>query len=186
MHDLPGDVSVDREQALAQWMPALYSELRKLAAHYLRQERSSHTLQATALVHEAYLRLVGQRVESWQSRDQFMGVAAQLMRRILGDYSRGQHAEKRGGGCTKVYLHEASVLPPKHSSDVAVLDTALTKLAEFDPEQARMVELRFFGGLTIEETAAVMGTSPATIKRQWSVAKAWLARELRATKKPDA
>ena len=167
-------------------MPALYSELRRLAAHYLRQERSSHTLQATALVHEAYLRLVGQRVEFWQNREQFLGVAAQLMRRILVDYSRGQQAEKRGGGCTRVFLQEASALSPKRSSEVAVLDDALTKLAEFDPEQARMVELRFFGGLTIEETAAVMGSSPATIKRQWSVAKAWLSRELRASDKPNA
>lgn len=187
MEDAPKDPGLilsytSQEQALEQWMPALYVELRKLASHYLRQERPSHTLQATALVHEAYLRLVGQRAACWQNREQFMAVAASLMRRILVDYSRGQRAEKRGGGYTKVYLQETSVLSPKQSSDVAAIDAALTKLAEFDSEQARLVELRFFGGLTIDETAAAMGTSPATVKRQWSVAKAWLTRELRMAK----
>ena len=167
------------EQALSDWMSVLYSELRRLASYYLQRERGNHTLQATALVHEAYLRLVDQRQVHWENRNQAMGIAAQVMRRVLLDYSRSHEAEKRGGKVNKVYLEEASIISKTRPADVVALDDALTKLAELDPEQARLVELRFFGGLSIEETAGVLETSPATVKRNWSVAKAWLARELR-------
>ncbi len=172
----PGD---DNKEALAEWMSFLYSELRRLASYYLQRERSNHTLQATALVHEAYLRLVDQREVQLENRNQVMGVAAQLMRRVLLDYSRSHQAEKRGGNVDKVYLQEAVVGSHSRPADVVALDEALVRLAEFDPEQARLVELRFFGGLSIEETAGVLGISPATVKRNWNVAKAWLARELR-------
>jgi RNA polymerase sigma-70 factor, ECF subfamily len=167
------------EHALAELMPLLYSELRRLASYYLQRERSNHTLQATALVHEAYLRLVDQKEGGWANRNQFMAVASQLMRRILVDYSRRHSSAKRGGNAEKVYLEESAVVSKGRAADVVELDDALTRLAELDPEQARLVEMRFFGGLSIEETAGVLGVSPATVKRNWSVAKAWLARELR-------
>jgi RNA polymerase sigma factor (TIGR02999 family) len=167
------------EHALAELMPLLYSELRRLASYYLQRERSNHTLQATALVHEAYLRLVDQNEGGWANRNQFMAVASQLMRRILVDYSRRHSSAKRGGNAEKVYLEESAVVSKGRAADVVELDDALTRLAELDPEQARLVEMRFFGGLSIEETAGVLGVSPATVKRNWSVAKAWLARELR-------
>lgn len=167
------------EEALAEWMSFLYSELRRLASYYLKRERGDHTLQATALVHEAYLRLVDQKKIQWENRNQVMGVAAQLMRRVLLDYSRGHGAEKRGGNVDKVYLEEASMVATARPADVVAVDEALIRLAEFDPQQARLVELRFFGGLSIEETADVLEISPATVKRNWNVAKAWLARELR-------
>lgn len=166
------------EQGLAESTATLYSELRRLASYYLQRERGNHTLQATALVHEAYIRLVDQRGIQWENRNQFMGVAAQLMRRILLDYSRGHHAAKRGGNVDKVYLEEAALVSPVRATDVVALDEALIRLAELDPQQARLVELRFFGGLSIEETAEVLEISPATVKRSWNVAKAWLAREL--------
>lgn len=156
----------------------LYSELRRLASYYLRRERGNHTLQATALVHEAYLRLVDQRDIQWGNRNQVMGIAAQLMRRILLDYSRSHQAAKRGGNVEKVYLQEAAIVSTARAADVVALDEALIRLAELDPQQARLVELRFFGGLSIEETADVLEVSPATVKRSWNVAKAWLAREL--------
>ena len=167
------------EHALAELMPLLYSELRRLASYYLQRERSNHTLQATALVHEAYLRLVEQKEGGWANRNQFMAVASQLMRRILVDHSRRHSSAKRGGNAEKVYLEESAVVSKGRAADVVELDDALTRLAELDPEQARLVEMRFFGGLSIEETAGVLGVSPATVKRNWSVAKAWLARELR-------
>jgi RNA polymerase sigma-70 factor (ECF subfamily) len=166
------------EQGLSESTAMLYSELRRLASYYLQRERGNHTLQATALVHEAYIRLVDQRGIQWGNRNQFMGVAAQLMRRILLDYSRGHHAAKRGGNVDKVYLEEAALVSPVRATDVVALDEALVRLAELDPQQARLVELRFFGGLSIEETAEVLEISPATVKRSWNVAKAWLAREL--------
>ena len=166
------------EQALSESTALLYSELRRLASHYLRRERGNHTLQATALVHEAYLRLVDQRDIQWGNRNQVMGIAAQLMRRILLDYSRGHQAAKRGGNVEKVYLQEAAIVSTGRAADVVALDEALIRLAELDPQQARLVELRFFGGLSIEETADVLEVSPATVKRSWNVAKAWLAREL--------
>jgi RNA polymerase sigma-70 factor, ECF subfamily len=176
----------DSQEALAEWMSFLYSELRRLASYYLRQERGNHTLQATALVHEAYLRLIDQKEVQWENRNQVMGVAAQLMRRVLLDYSRSHQAEKRGGNVNKVYLQEAVVASNSLPADVVALDEALVRLAEFDPQQARLVELRFFGGLSIEETAGVLGISPATVKRNWNVAKAWLARELRRGQHPNA
>jgi RNA polymerase sigma-70 factor (ECF subfamily) len=174
------------EEALAEWTSFLYSELRRLASYYLRRERGNHTLQATALVHEAYMRLVDQREIQWENRNQVMGIAAQLMRRVLLDYSRGHQAEKRGGNVNKVYLEEAAIVSQVRPADVVALDEALVRLAELDPQQARLVELRFFGGFSIEETAGVLEISPATVKRNWSVAKAWLARELRSGQGRDA
>lgn len=172
--------------APAEWTSLLYAELRRLAGHYMQQERGNHTLQATALVNEVYLRLVDQRGVQWENRNQFLGVAAQLMRRILLDYGRSHQAAKRGGNVGKIFLEEATVLCKTRPADIVALDEALTKLAELDPQQARMVELRFFGGLSIEETAGVLEISPATVKRNWNVAKAWLARELRRGQHRDA
>jgi RNA polymerase sigma-70 factor, ECF subfamily len=163
--------------AMAQLVPLVYDELRRLAAHHLRKERSDHTLQATALVHEAYLQLVGQRVD-WQNRRHFFGVAAQLMRRILLMYARSHRASKRGGEAQKISLDDALVFSKEQAEELVVLDELLTRLAEIDPQQGRIVELRFFTGLTVEETAALMGISTATVKRDWAMAKAWLAREL--------
>jgi RNA polymerase sigma factor (TIGR02999 family) len=175
----PAGHNPENEQPLSDWMIFLYSELRRLAQYYLEQERPNHTLQATALVHEAYLRLLEQRGVHWQSRTQVMGLAAQMMRRILLDYSRGHESAKRGGNVTRVFLEEASLISGERAADVIVLDEALTRLAEVDAQHARVVELRFFGGLSIEETAEVLEVSPATVKRNWNVAKAWLARDLR-------
>jgi RNA polymerase sigma factor (TIGR02999 family) len=169
----------ENEQTLSDWMVFLYSELRRLAHYYLEQERPNHTLQATALVHEAYLRLLEQRDVNWQSRTQVLGLAAQMMRRILLDYSRGHESAKRGGNVNRVFLEESSLVSKGQAADVIVLDEALTRLAQVDAQHARVVELRFFGGLSIEETAEVLEVSPATVKRNWNVAKAWLARELR-------
>ena len=179
---LLAELSSGNEQALAELLPLLYSELRRLASYYLQRERSNHTLQATALVHEAYLRLVDQKDARWENRSQFMAVASQLMRRILVDYSRGHHSAKRGGNVQKVFLQEGAIVSKGRAAEVVALDDALTRLAELDPQQARLVELRFFGGLSIEETAGIIGVSPATVKRNWSVAKAWLAREMRSGK----
>jgi RNA polymerase sigma-70 factor (ECF subfamily) len=175
---LLGELDVGNDKAVAELVVLLYSELRRLASSYLRRERSDHTLQTTALVHEAYLRLADQRNVRWKNREQFMGVAAQLMRRILVDYSRGHDAQKRGKGFEKVFLEEAEGISKGKAADVVALDEALTRLAAFDPQQARLVEVRFFGGLSIEEAAGVLGVSPTTVKRNWNVAKAWLAREL--------
>jgi RNA polymerase sigma-70 factor, ECF subfamily len=167
------------EQELADWVVLLYAELRSLAGRYLRRERENHTLQTTALVHEAYLRLLEQREVQWESRTQVIGLAAQLMRRILLDYSRSHQSDKRGGKFHRIYLHEDSLVSKDRTLEIVVLDDALTRLAQVDPQQAHIVELRFFGGLSIEETAEVLEISPATVKRDWAVAKAWLARELR-------
>ena len=176
---LLGELDVGNDKAVAELVVLLYSELRNLASGYLRRERSDHTLQTTALVHEAYLRLADQKEVRWKNREQFMGVAAQLMRRILVDYSRGHDAKKRGQGFETVFLEEAEVVSTGKAPDVIALDEALTRLAEFDPQQARLVELRFFGGLSIEEAAGVLGVSRTTVKRNWKLSKAWLARELR-------
>jgi RNA polymerase sigma-70 factor (ECF subfamily) len=183
---LLGDLDIGNDKAVAELVVLLYSELRALASRYLRRERSDHTLQTTALVHEAYLRLADQREVRWKNREQFMGVAAQLMRRILVDYSRGHDAQKRGKGFEKVFLEEAAGVSKGKAADVVALDEALTRLAEFDPEQARLVELRFFGGLSIDEAAGVLGVSRTTVKRNWNVVKAWLARELRRGERKDA
>src|ERR1700680_328175 len=176
---LPGELDVGDDKAVAELVVLLYSELRSLASRYLQRERREHTLQTTALVHEAYLRLADQREVHWQNREQFLGVAAQLMRRILVDHSRGHDAKKRGRGFEKVFLEEAACVSKEKAADVIALDEALTRLAEFDPQQAQLVELRFFGGLSIEESAGVLGVSRTTLKRNWNLAKAWLGRELR-------
>jgi RNA polymerase sigma factor (TIGR02999 family) len=167
----------DRE-AMAEVMPLLYHELHKLARHHLGGERPDHTLQPTALVHEAYLRLAGQQRVHWQNRTHFFGIASQLMRRILIDYARNRHAEKRGGLARKVPLDDV-VVSDERAIDLIALDEALSSLAVIDPQQSQIVELRFFGGLTIEQTAQSVGVSPATVKRDLNVAKAWLHREIR-------
>jgi len=161
--------------------PLVYNELRKIARSHLRTERSDHTLQPTALVNEAYLRLVDQERVEWQGRAHFFGIASQMMRRILVDHARRKNAIRRGADVNKVTLDEAFVSGEADSVDVAALDDALADLAEIDPDQARLVELRFFGGLTIEETAEVLEVSPATVKREWAVARAWLYRALKKT-----
>ncbi|MGA6980096.1 MAG: ECF-type sigma factor [Candidatus Sulfotelmatobacter sp.] len=181
-----GEFDLGKDKAAAELVVLLYSELRSLASRYLRRERSDHTLQTTALVHEAYLRLADQKEVRWKNREQFMGVAAQLMRRILVDYSRGHDAKKRGKEFEKVYLEEADVIAKGKSSDVLQVDEALTRLAEFDPQHAQLVELRFFGGLSLEEAAGVLGVSRTTVKRNWNLAKAWLARELRGSDQRNA
>jgi RNA polymerase sigma factor (TIGR02999 family) len=172
--------------AQAHLLPLVYDELRRLAHRYLQRERPDHTLQATALVHEAYLRLIDQRQAQWQNRAHFFGLAAQMMRRILIDHARQHHAAKRGGAEQKLSLDEAVWVSAERTTDLVALDDALTRLAVLDPQQSRIVELRFFGGLTIEETAEVLGVSPATVKRDWSMAKAWLYRELRTRGPHDA
>jgi RNA polymerase sigma-70 factor, ECF subfamily len=166
------------QDAVNQLVPLLYAELRRLAASYLRRERSDHTLQPTALVHEAYLKLVDQDVQ-WQNRNHFFGVAAQVMRRILVDHARGHQAAKRGGAVPKLSLDQAIIYSPERSGELLALDEILQRLAQLEAQQARIVELRVFGGLTVEQAAQVLGISPATVKRDWSLAKAWLARELR-------
>ncbi len=164
--------------ALEELVPVVYPELRRIAGRYLRRERVGHTLQPTALVHEAYVKLVDQERAQWQNRAQFFGVAAQLMRRILVDHAREHAAAKRGGGARPVTLVDAMAASPDRGIDVLALDEALARLTALYPEQGRLVELRYFGGLTIEETGEVLGLSPATVKRQWAVARAWLLANL--------
>lgn len=166
------------ENALAKLVPLLYDELRKLAGHYLRRERANHTLQTTALVHEAYMRLVDQDRVEWKNRSHFFGVAAQLMRRILVDYARNHQAAKRGAGAEQVSIDDAVVVSKENLGELVALDELLSRLSAFDPQQARIVELRVFGGLTVEEIAEALAVSPATVKRDWSMAKVWLTREL--------
>lgn len=164
--------------ALDALMPVVYTELHRLAESCLRRERPDHTLQPTALVHEAYLRLIDQRSVNWQNRAQFFGIAAQMMRRILVNYALSRKAEKRGGPVRKLSLDEALSFFEEQDVNLIALDEALTNLAALDPQQSQIVELRFFGGLTIEEVAEVLDVSPATIKREWSSAKLWLLREI--------
>jgi len=171
-------LSNGNQDVLAELIPLVYDELRQLAAYHLRQERSNHTLQATALVHEAYLRLVDQRHVDWKNRSHFFGVAAHLMRRILLMHARRIHAAKRGGKAGRISLDEAVVFTRERSEELLTLDELLTRLSTLDPQQARIVELRFFAGLPVEETADLLGISTATVKRDWAMAKAWLAREL--------
>ncbi|MEO5821405.1 MAG: sigma-70 family RNA polymerase sigma factor [Vicinamibacteraceae bacterium] len=161
-------------------LPLVYDELRRLAAHYLRRERRDHTLQPTALVHEAYLRLAAQDRVQWRNRAHFMGVAAQLMRRVLVDHARANHAQKRGGHDTRVSIDDVDPGSDAPSADIFALDEALTRLAGLDPRQARIVELRYFGGLTVEEVGELMTLSTATIKREWQMARAWIHRELQS------
>jgi RNA polymerase sigma factor (TIGR02999 family) len=164
--------------ALDELMPIVYDELRRLAQNYLSRERQGHTLQTTALVHEAYLRLVDQRSVNWQNRAQFFGIAAQMMRRILINHAKDRNAQKRQGYATKVSLDAAVSFFEKRELDLMALDEALNGLAALDPQQTQIVELRFFGGLTIEEISEVLGISPATTKREWDSAKLWLRRQL--------
>jgi RNA polymerase sigma factor (TIGR02999 family) len=165
-------------QSIDTLLPIVYQELRRLAANNLRRERPGQTLQPTALVHEAYLRLMKDKPDRWQNRAHFCAIAAHSMRQILIERARARGAQKRGGPRQRVTLDEALVAGGDRSIDLLALDEALERLAAFDPDQARLVELRFFGGLTVEETADAMDISPATVKRHWTVACAWLAREL--------
>ncbi len=168
-----------KQEALDALLPLVYAELRRQASRYLRRERPDHTLQTTALIHEAYMKLVDQREVNWQNRTHFFGIAARMMRRILVDYARERHRAKRGGIAEDLPLEAAAlVVSEERSIDLVALDEALTRLAEFDERQARIVELRYFSGLTIEETAEVLRVSPATVKSDWNVAKAWLRHEI--------
>ena len=173
------DWSKGDQNALDKLMPLVYSELRRLAGNYLRRERQNHTLQPTALVNEAYLKLIDQRHARWQNRAQFFGVAAQLMRRILIDHARAHQAAKRGGSDQqRLSITSAGELGEKPDTDILALHEALNELTEIDPQQGRIVELKFFGGLSIEETAEVLGIGHATVERDWKMARAWLRRKL--------
>jgi len=164
--------------ALDALLPLVYGELRQLARRYMLAEKRGHTLQPTALVHEAYLRLIDQNRVNWQNRAHFFGVAAQIIRRLLVDHARAVHRLKRGGADLKITWTENMSVPQEAGVNLVVLDDALNNLAELDPQQSRIVELRFFGGLSIEETAAALDISPATVKRDWAMARAWLFREI--------
>lgn len=177
---LLANLSSGENQAHDQLFPIVYNELRKIAANYMRRERADHTLQATALVHEAYMQLVDQTRVTWQSRAHFFGVAAQLMRRILVDHARTQNALKRGGHAHKLSLDDSLGLASGPPVAFDELDEALNRLQHLDPNQAKIVELRFFGGLTVEEVSEVIGSSTATIEREWRMAKAWLHGQLTA------
>ena len=164
--------------ALDELMVVVYDELHRIAVNYLRQERPDHTLQPTALVNEAYLRLVNQREVKWHNRAQFFGLAAEMMRRILVNHAEARQAAKRGGAFQKVPFDDTAIMVEESPVDLLALDLALAKLAAFDPAKTRIIELRFFGGLTMEEIAEVVGSSVATVERQWSLARAWLFREM--------
>src|SRR5712691_4840962 len=172
------DWSGGNKAALDQLIPLVDAELRRLAHQYMRQERPDHTLQTTALVNEAYLRLIDQRHVHWQNRAHFFGIAAQLMRRILVDYARNRRYAKRGGGALRVSLGEAAMQSQEQAVELVALDEALHNLAAIDPRRSQVVELRFFGGLSIEETAEVIKISRNTVIRDWTMAKAWLFREI--------
>jgi RNA polymerase sigma factor (TIGR02999 family) len=176
---LLADWSAGEADAAAHLVPAIYAELRHMARQYLQRERGDHTLQPTALVHEAYLRLANQKGAHWRNRAQFFAVAGQLMRRILVDHARAHLAEKRGGSAKKIELDEAALPPEERAANLVALDEALTELAAVDARKSRVVELRFFGGLTIEETAETMSLNSATVRRDWTFAKAWLHRAIR-------
>jgi RNA polymerase sigma-70 factor, ECF subfamily len=181
-HDITlllSDLSRGDPQAASKLIPVVYEELRRLAASYMRRERPNHTLQATALVHEAYVKLLQQRSVDWQGRAHFFGIAAQLMRRILIDHARGQLRQKRGGEHQKISLDEALVFSEQQSAEMLAVDESLQRLEKVDPRQARVVELRFFGGMSVEETAEVLKVSAKTIKRDWSVARAWLYADIK-------
>ena len=167
------------QEAAAQLVPLVYEELRRLAARRLRQERPDHTLQATALVHEAYVKLAAQRDAKWQNRAQFFGVASQVMRRILVDYARGQQRIRRGGKQQKVSLDDVLLVSPVRTEEVLTVHESLSRLEKLDARQARIVELRYFGGLTVEEIADVVGISTKTVTRELNVAKAWLYGDLK-------
>jgi RNA polymerase sigma factor (TIGR02999 family) len=185
MSESPGDITAllsdwqgGSEQALNALTPLVYNELRRLAQSYLNRERPGHTLQGTALVHEAYLRLIDQRQVHWRDRNHFFALSAELIRRILVDHARTKRAEKRGGDQVKLSLEEGLEPPAPGDVDLIALDDALQVLARTDPQQSRIVELRYFAGLKIEETAEVLNISPATVKRDWTIAKAFIKREM--------
>jgi len=174
-------------EALDRLLPLVYKECRRVAARQLRAERPDHTLNPTALVHEMYLRLVDQRRANWQNRAQFFGVVARTMRRVLVDHARAHRAQKRGAGRTLLSIGGMLDVPDDaRTTDICAIDEALSRLARLDPDQERIVELRFFAGLTIEETAHVLGRSARTVKREWALARAWLFRELQAGETPPA
>jgi RNA polymerase sigma factor (TIGR02999 family) len=181
---LLGDWSRGDRTALNELLPLVYAELRSVAARQLRKERADHTLQPTALVHEVFIRLVDQRQVNWQNRAHFLGVAANVMRRILVDHARRRGASKRGEGVPSLSIDEARDVAVADGMPVLALDQALDRLEKVDAELARIVELRAFGGLTIEEAAHVLSVSPSTAKRDWRTAKAWLNRELGAEGRP--
>jgi len=164
--------------ALDKLTPLVYDELHRLAHQYMRKERPGHTLQTSALLNEAFVRLVDQRDVQWRNRAHFFGIAAQMMRRILVDYARSRQYAKRGGGGQRVSLDDAMVVSEARAAEVVSLDDALTALADVDQRKSQIVELRFFGGLSIDETAEVLGVSPGTVMRDWTLAKAWLLREI--------
>jgi RNA polymerase sigma factor (TIGR02999 family) len=168
-----------KQEALDALLPLVYEELRRQASRYLRRERAGHTLQTTALIHETYLKLIDQREVNWQNRAHFFSIAAQAMRRILVDYARQRHREKRGGIGEDLPIEAAALaVSGERSIDLVALDEALTRLAAFDERQARIVELRYFSGLSVEETAEALRISPATVKNDWRTAKAWLFQEI--------
>ncbi len=169
-------------QAAENLLPLVYAELHRLARSYMRGERPDHTLQATALINEAYLRLVGEEVD-WNSRAHFIGVAANVMRRVLVDYARTRNAEQRGGGLQRVEMQDDLAISPDKLDEVERLDEALKKLEEENPRQARVVELRYFGGLSVEQIGALLEIAPRSVKRDWALARIWLFRELRAAEK---
>jgi RNA polymerase sigma factor (TIGR02999 family) len=181
--DLLLDWSNGSEAALDRLTPLIYEELHRLAHRHMRRERRyqrGHTLQTSALVNEAYLRLIDQRNVRWQNRAQFFSIASRLMRRILVDHARAHHYAKRGGGAVKVSLDEAALVTHDRAAELVALDNALTSLAAIDERSSRVVELRFFGGMSVEETAEALGVAPVTVKRDWSTAKAWLYRTMKA------
>jgi len=188
MHDSSGEVTLllaemkrGNTEALPRLIPLVYQELRRLAAHFLKEERPGHTLQPTALVHEAYMKLAGQTRAEWQNRAQFMAVAAQVMRRILVDYARQRVASKRGGGEAPLDVTVLEIAGGiEQSEEMLAVDTAVERLNQIDPQQARVVEMRYFGGMSVEETAEAMDISPRTVKREWAMAKAWLRVEISA------
>jgi RNA polymerase sigma factor (TIGR02999 family) len=193
MATVPGDITrllVDlhdgRPDAAPQLIPLVYDELHRLARGQMQHERPDHTLQATALVHEAYLRLVNQPQRTWQNRAHFIAVAAQVMRRLLVDHARARCTSKRGNAPQRVPLDEPLLFTEEQSDDLVLLDEALARLAQFDRRQSRIVELRFFGGLTVDETAEALSVSPKTVKRGWTVARAWLHREVCRARGDDA
>lgn len=180
-HDLTSlllDWSRGNPDALNQLAPLIYDELHRMASRQLRRERNEHTLQSTALVHEVYLKLIDQDRVQWQDRNHFFAVASQMIRRILVDHARARYASKRGGGQVQLEFDESIAVPWKSDKDLLALDDAMQALAQLDQRQSRIVELRFFGGLSIEESAEVLNISPATVKRDWNVARAWLYRQL--------
>ena len=180
------DASRGDEDAANRLFPLIYDELHRLAQRYLRRERPDHTLQATALVHEAYLKLLGQRNAAWANRAHFMAVAATAMRRILVNHAKSHRAARRGGGRAKLTIDEAAAVFEDRAIDLIALDEALTRLAEVDPDQARIVELRFFGGLSVDDTARHLGVSARTVHYDWAMARAWLRGELTGGDERDA